>query len=671
MNKTVNQSLSTARVIVALTISLLGAIVIWVAVPYNNFRLDNTYLADSFLPEAVVGLLLFLVLAINPLLRFAGPRWALNRRQIALIASLLLFAAVIPSNGLMRMFPRLVAETNQGFHTSVTTSQIAADADLPPVLFPDPLPQRAEDGSVLTKPTPLSDKFIDELYPDESVPWSAWVAPMASWGMLIIAMWAMMVGLGCVVYPQWRDRERLAFPLLNVYHAFIEDDFDGRSDRLLPAVFTTPGFLIACSVVFGIHAFRGLHIFTNAFPTVPVDWQLTEYFSDSILRHSPLSFKRQAIFFSVLGVAYFIPSRYAISIWGWVVGYSIYVTLGRAYVPAFNDGQVNDQAFGMLLAIAIWVLWLGRAHWRQVGRAMFGRAGGGPESRRDAIAGWMFAIGCAGIALWLNWAGCSLWWSILAAIGCAVVTLLMARIIAETGVPVLWMSRVSVGGFTSMFPLAWLSPNILLFSSVFYAILTRTTAVNAGVISTLALGMDRESKPSYQSRLMIGGLAVLVIGFMVCGAVHLNMGYRSDEVSTAAKMSATKINEWVRADQEEYEFFNSQRGHQAVGLGVGSALLWACSRFPSWPIHPVGILFCQHSIGNLLWFSIFLGWLVKVSITSLFGGRAYRQARPVFLGLILGELAAVIVWTLVPVIIIMATGADPSDVPRYTLFKYP
>lgn len=644
---------------------------VWLVVPYNNFRLNNTYVSDSFLPEIVIGFLLLLILAANPLLRLIGPRWMLDRRQVALICSLMLFAAIIPSNGLMRMFPRFVAEMNQGLNTNVTTARIAAPAGFRQALFPDPLPTLAPDGRVKTNETPLSEQFITELDEGASVPWKAWVAPMASWGMLILAMWAMMIGLGGVVYPQWRDHERLPFPLLNVYQALIgggEED----TGRALPALFYSRAFWIGCAVVFIIHAFRGLAIFTDgAFPSFPLSWKLNEYFSDSVLRHAPPTLNSQIIFFSIVGVAYFIPSRYAISIWGWVFAYAWYLTLGNAYIPSFNSGQMDDQAFGSLLAIAVWILWLGRAHWAQVGRAMFGKAGNDAEARRNAVAGWLFALGCAGIVLWLCWAGCALWWSVLAMLGCAMVSLLMARLVAETGVPVFWLGRISVGSLTALFPLAWQSPQILLFAGVFGVLLTRATAVSAAVMSTLALGLDSKATPSHHTRLLLGGVAVLLIGFIVCGAVHLNMGYHSDQVSTQAKTGAAVINEWARADRSDYAFFTSERNHQFAGFGIGAGLLWACSRFPSWPIHPVGMLFCRFSIGNLVWFSIFLGWLLKTAITRLFGGGAYRKARPLFLGLIMGELLAVIVWTLVPVLIIWATGADPAAVPRYTLMQYP
>ncbi len=670
MDQSANQTLTTRRVAVAAIIALLGSLGIWGLVPYNNFWLKNTYLADTFLPEIVIAFLLLLVLVVNPVLWLMRPAWVLDRRQVALVASLMLFAAVIPSNGLMRMFPRFVAQSNQGMNQNPTIARITAEAGFRQALFPDPLPERDAAGKIQTHETPVSDQFIDELVEGATIPWSAWILPMAAWGLLIFALWTMMIGLGGVVYPQWRDRERLPFPLLNVYHALIGDP-DNQSKGLLPSVFRSRGFWIAAIVVFIIHASRGLSVFTGAFPEFPLSWNLEQYFTDSIFRQSTLALKRQSIFFALIGVAYFIPNRYAISVWGWVVAYALYMTLGRTFVPAFYEGQATDQSFGALLAIAAWVLWLGRAHWAQVGRAMFGRASGGPESRRDAIAGWMFAGGCLGIVCWLYWAGCSLWWSILAMLVCAIVTLLMARIIAETGIPFLWIGQLSVGNLSSLFPLSWQSPVIIYFTGVFHVLLTRASAMSAAVMTTLSLGMDKKASATNHSRLMVGGLVVLVIGFVICGAVHLDMGYRSADITTEAKTGADKISDWTRADRETFQFFTDKRWHQGGGAAVAGGLLWACSRFPGWPIHPVGIIFCQLSIGNLIWFSIFLGWLLKTAVTGLFGGGAYRKARPVFLGLIFGELLAVIVWTLVPVVIIGVTGADADQVPRYSLMQYP
>lgn len=659
------------RVIIALLIALIGATIIWLVVPYNNYFYNNSYISDSYLPEMVILLLLVLVLAINPILRLLGRGMMLDRHQLALIAGLLLFAAVIPGNGLMRMFPRFVAESNVGFNQGVTTSKIAAEANFPQALFPDPLPTINEAGELKTEQTPYSDTFLDLLGPDQTIPWQAWALPLTVWAGLMCSIWLMMLGLGGVVFPQWRDRERLPFPLLNVYQSLTGSDEETDEHRTLPRVFYSRSFWIAVGAVFLIHLFRGLHEFTGAFPTFPLDWNLSPYLTDTFFDKAPAYLKRQQILFMLVGVAYFVPNRYAVSVWGWVVGYSIYDMFGKTYIPAFSTGHINDNAFGVLLAIVLWTIWLGRNHWWKVGAAMFGRVAMNPESRRDMIAGWMFVLGCAGMVLWLAWAGVAIWWGILMTIGAAMISLLMARIIAETGLPVLWLNRFAIGTILAFFPLSWQSPAVLYFSSVLYAIFTRGSAVSAAVMTTLAVGVDREATANRQTRMLVFGMLILVIGFFVASAVHLNMGYRSDTVTTDPKLGARAIDPWALADTENYEFFTASRGQQFGGLAVGATLLWACSRFPSWPIHPVGIIFLQFSIGLMIWFSIFLGWLIKVTVTNLFGGGAYRKARPFFLGLIMGELIALILWAIIPLVIIWWTGAEPSAIPRYTLIRYP
>ena len=52
-----------------------------------------------------------------------------------------------------------------------------------------------------------------------------------------------------------------------------------------------------------------------------------------------------------------------------------------------------------------------------------------------------------------------------------------------------------------------------------------------------------------------------------------------------------------------------------------------------------------------MWFSIMIGWLLKVLIVRFGGSSLYQSAKPFFLGLILGETAAAGMWLLVSVIL--------------------
>ncbi len=70
-------------------------------------------------------------------------------------------------------------------------------------------------------------------------------------------------------------------------------------------------------------------------------------------------------------------------------------------------------------------------------------------------------------------------------------------------------------------------------------------------------------------------------------------------------------------------------------------------RFLWWPLHPIGFVTPGQFPMNNVWFSIFLGWLFKYIIVKYRGLKGYRQARPFFLGIVLGESFIAGVWAVV------------------------
>ncbi|HQI80093.1 MAG TPA: DMT family transporter, partial [Deltaproteobacteria bacterium] len=92
--------------------------------------------------------------------------------------------------------------------------------------------------------------------------------------------------------------------------------------------------------------------------------------------------------------------------------------------------------------------------------------------------------------------------------------------------------------------------------------------------------------------------------------------------------------------------FLGHRTHAGTWTGavLAAVLYWLCLAVPSWPIHPFGLMLVDSYYGHLAWGSIFIGWLLQVVIVKYGGARLYRRARPVFLGLIIGEVLASAVW---------------------------
>jgi len=67
----------------------------------------------------------------------------------------------------------------------------------------------------------------------------------------------------------------------------------------------------------------------------------------------------------------------------------------------------------------------------------------------------------------------------------------------------------------------------------------------------------------------------------------------------------------------------------------------------AFPIHPAGFLVAVTYPMSMLWFSMFIGWLLKAPIMRYGGIKGYRQYMPFFLGLILGDCINAVLWTVV------------------------
>lgn len=63
-------------------------------------------------------------------------------------------------------------------------------------------------------------------------------------------------------------------------------------------------------------------------------------------------------------------------------------------------------------------------------------------------------------------------------------------------------------------------------------------------------------------------------------------------------------------------------------------------RYSWWPLHPIGLLMVFSYSMRRVWFSIFLGWAIKALIVRFGGARVYQRARPLFMGVIIGEVIA-------------------------------
>jgi hypothetical protein len=79
----------------------------------------------------------------------------------------------------------------------------------------------------------------------------------------------------------------------------------------------------------------------------------------------------------------------------------------------------------------------------------------------------------------------------------------------------------------------------------------------------------------------------------------------------------------------------------------------------AWPFHPLGLAMAGSWTMMVFWFPCLVAWALKSTFVRYGGMRFYAKTRPFFLGLILGEFTAAVLWTAISA----ATGVPAPDFP--------
>ena len=65
------------------------------------------------------------------------------------------------------------------------------------------------------------------------------------------------------------------------------------------------------------------------------------------------------------------------------------------------------------------------------------------------------------------------------------------------------------------------------------------------------------------------------------------------------------------------------------------------------PLHPIGLLLLNTYPVQMMWFSILVAWALKWAILRWGGAKLFTKAQPFFMGLLVGDSLAAIIWIIV------------------------
>ena len=654
-------------------LGLCGVVAICGLVPYNDYALQNTFLIGNFLPIGLVLLMLALVLGVNAPLKKLAPRLALREAELAVVMGMVLVGCAVPSSGLMRYLPAGIVGIYSAAAQRPDYAAAIVAAQVPPWLLP---------VTGATTPADIGNSDVIKHYftrsPDGSVPYVAWVRPMLTWGVFIALFWGLLISLSVIVRRQWAENERLAFPLAMVYHSLIEAPPPGQA---LNELFSARSFWIAASAVFVLHGINSLHVYLPTFPEIPLGYDFNSMLADDPWRFMSYGIKNADISFCMVGVAYFLQSKTAFSLW-------FFFLLSQAALIVTGSQQLNmtepmmqDQTFGGMLVMTALLLYVGRQHWWMVIRHMFGRWRADELESRYLpywFAGWAMAVCFAGVVAWLALVGMSIPGAVMITLIVVMMLMLVARVLAETGLIFVQLNFVAARPL--QYPLVIPTTPVRTDSPTFFF----------GSWFSQLFHDTRESLPGFfQQGLRVADQSAYersrrwrtAMPFILAVALALSAAYFTSWMSmlkveytyasTLAAQPQTPLSEYAITNSLTHQILdpalNYQTGttresHSALlHLAIGGGIVGVCSvlRLMTawWPLNPIGFLLLYSYAMQKGWFSVLLGWLAKVVLLRLGGASLLKAGKPFFIGLIVGEATAAALWMIVG-IVLHATGHE-------------
>jgi hypothetical protein len=666
----------------ATLIGLGGAALVAGAAPFNDYVLNNSPLIGGSFPAAAVLVLLGLIV-LNALLKPNSLRNTstlterptrdrrLSSSELALVLGMVLVACAIPTSGLMRYWQPTLVGTAWHSADSATKRGVIESLDLPTWFFPS-----SDSNNALTDP--VTAWFYDRIPPD-APPGSfldmltAWAPPVLGWGVFFAAIFAAIGAISFVVARQWIENERIAFPLGEVQSLLIDAPTPGQ--RFNSTLASKP-FLIAFGGVLILRFWNTLADYHPRYvPEIPMSFSLRHLIVDPPFGYMDGYITYATIYPLVIAIAFFMATRISFSLVFFVLASQIPIMAMASAGNDLNSTERRDLNLGALLAFAGMILWTGRHYYLRVVRGMFVRQDAPTRwFVSPALCGWVMVLGIGVSVAWLMLCGMTLGGAVLLVIGLLMTWVVMANVVAHAGLPV----AVTMSGprewFVGLFPntggteaasVAGVSGHVSnqfmvqtiggmwAYASDQLAVY-KTHALRA-VSSAGDAGFRCDPSSSDQGRRLVIALVLALVVSYGVGHVSTLAAYYHFSASLDAT-GESPINKEVLVGQPKWLVDHTVRTHQtglagsnqqhepwpwvAGGAGLTGLLAALQLRIAWWPLHPIGFLMVFSFPMRRLWFSILLGWLVKVLIVRFGGAGLFRAAKPFFVGVIVAEVVA-------------------------------
>ena len=683
----------------------------------NDVWMQFTCIGSDLMPTHAYGLLLVGLLVVNPLLRLIG-RWAFKPGEWVVMLAMVLMGSVIAGTGLLWTWPHpLITPIQDQRQSPGWQSKDLLQYVPPQMMVPDVYREYAQgrgeslqpgdrswrDPASRTAPPEVMAQLDTEdarlikgyavgLAPHggrlawDDVPWDKWTRPLSFWFVLLGLNFIAGLAMAVIVHRQWSQREHLSYPMVISVNELIAPPEQG----LVNPLFRNSRFWIGFGIAFLVLLINGYYAWNKNSIQVPMGISLVPFreLLGPIAKVPSVNILDLTFFFAAVGLGYFLTSEasFSLGISGWlyalavapliVAGVNVQTDLLAGGLPAY-------MYFGAYVGMGVMVLYLGRRfYWQALKSLVLGSKRAQDVLPSETAAVRILFLASVAMVAMLAWIGLSVWLAVAFVALTHLLFLMVGRVNAVTGLFIIQPCWHPVGILLAMLGGFVLGPQALIILAMLCVTLTidpRIAAVPLAM-NVLKLGELRQVKPGRLAGWMgVGIILAMIVGVAVTVYVIYNFGLAgttSGDTRWALQvaqypfqMLERTINSLNSADElaaAQSTLGWARLGHissaqyfwpaASVGLFLVLACSWLRLRFSGWPLHPLLFLVWGTHWTTTFAPSFLLAWLLKDAITKYGGQKAYFAARPVFLGMMAGEFAAGLLWTIVGVAYFGVTG---------------
>jgi hypothetical protein len=624
----------------ALIIGIVAVLVIGAGTPYADLVMRGTWVGLTAFPISALFVLIAVVGGLNTLMRRLGK--GLSTAELLLVYCMSLVAGGIPSFGLTGLLIPYIA----GPYYFATPENKYAQILHP--YIPKWFHPASQDAVT---------KLYEGLREGEAIPWGQWLVPLAVWTLLAFIVYAAFFCLSTILRKRWIDDEKLVFPLLQLP---IEMTSYGGDKRAVAPFFRNRTMWIFFAVPFLIHTVNGLHYYLPAVPTINVNMvNLGQYMTGK--PWTALSPFWMRGLFSIVGLAYLLPSELSFSLWVFYFFFMVQAVLGEALgmpmptVQAYGTKEfISHQMWGGIIMSGVLGLVAARPRLEEV----FGKAlGRRPDVRDDgeplpysfAVKGLIVAI--IGLGIWGAAAGAQFSAVVIIFALYFLVHIVAVRLVCEGGMLYVQHPFRPLNMMLHAVGSRNLGPRnlaILGYLDHLWMVDNRSPLM-PGIMQSLRLA---DSGPLPRRPLARALALAIVLAVLSSYVSYLRLMYQ---------YGGSTLHQWFTAYYTRNLYCTWIGQLISVGepakpmafltMGIGAATMWALTwlhhTFLWWPLHPIGYLMGASWPMINFWFPVFVGWMFKTVILRVAGPKVYRNLVPGFLGLVLAEFSAAGLWVLV------------------------